>query len=69
MTDKAAVIHTGENSPEYVAWRLFLEVAKAEGKILNSAPNRDNPATREWLLTTFGECITTVRHGYYTPVK
>ncbi|MGD0110055.1 MAG: hypothetical protein ABSC06_39480 [Rhodopila sp.] len=38
MADTSVQQHFGENSPEYVAYRLFRDIAHGEGKVL-SGPN------------------------------
>jgi hypothetical protein len=32
MAETATVVHIGENSPEYIAYRLMHEIANIEGK-------------------------------------
>jgi hypothetical protein len=54
------VIHTGENSPEYIAFRLLYEIANAERKGLERNGVSDK-ADRAWILDTYGECLTAVR--------
>ena len=47
------VAHIVEHSPEQVAFRLFLEVAKAEENI-GAKPDR------KWILQTYDECLRAV---------
>jgi hypothetical protein len=44
-------VHIGENSPEYVAYRLMQLIADTENNI-----KRD----RKWILDTYAECLLTV---------
>lgn len=56
----APSIHTSENSPEYVAYRLLLNVAYVEDKKI--APSTlVGKADRKWLLDTYAECLKAVR--------
>jgi hypothetical protein len=50
MADKPT-IHIGENSPEYVAYKLMLDVIRAEGKDLRS---------KDEILNLYAECLHTV---------
>jgi hypothetical protein len=52
------VIHIGENSPEQVAYKLLQLVAKSEGFSLSSGESQPN---KEWILTTYAQCLHTVR--------
>jgi hypothetical protein len=54
-----AMVHIGENSPEQVAYKLMQDIAKCEGTDLGA--DGDRAATREWVLTTFAQCLLTVR--------
>jgi hypothetical protein len=62
---ETAVVHIGENSPEEVAYKLMTTIANLEGRELYG--HGKNPADRKWLLTTYGECVSAVRHGWYEP--
>ena len=64
MADQAAV-HTGENSPEYIAFRLFKEVASTEAQALRSTQGYN----RKYILDTYAECLNTVQNptGRGTP--
>ncbi len=50
MADKPAVVHIGENSPEGVAYKLFIDIRNAES---NSTQTRD----RAYILDTYAECL------------
>ena len=65
MSDKAPVVHIGENSPEEVAFRLLGAIAHAEGKsVLRANASGENP-TGEWILDTYAECLqATLNHRY-----
>ena len=52
------VVHTGENSPEYVALLLTREIANIEGRALYS--QGDKPVDRAWNLDTYAECLHAV---------
>ncbi|MEP9349193.1 hypothetical protein [Xanthobacter sp. KR7-225] len=63
MSDKAPVVHIGENSPEQVAYKLLGAVAHAEGKLVNGLVHAKEKATREWILDTYAECLqATLNH-------
>jgi hypothetical protein len=62
MADQA-VLHIGENSPEQVAYKLMLDVARIEKRALHGdASSGYTPADRKWLLQTFMECHYAVRN-------
>ena len=63
-----AVVHTGENSPEHVAFELLLEVAKAENVKLIGLSG-ETPATRQWLLDAYAECVCAVRGSRSPPPR
>jgi hypothetical protein len=58
MTD--AALHIGDNSPEYVAYRLMLDIAKVEKKALTPSASCQT-ADRKWVLDTYAECLRIVR--------
>jgi hypothetical protein len=62
----APVLHNGENSPEYVAYRLLLNVAFVEDKkiAISGLGSGSDKADRKWLLDTYAECLKTVRGPY-----
>jgi hypothetical protein len=52
----------GEDTPEHMAYRLFLHVADLETKNLHGDPSRDRTiADRKWVLDTYAECLRAVR--------
>ena len=56
-----SIVHVGENSPEYVAFRLMEKIAASEGRIFNDRPNGTyQSADREWILSTYRECLSAV---------
>jgi hypothetical protein len=61
MTMAADVINLGENSPEYVALRLFREVAHAENKAIMGNGSRGSKPDKKLILDTYAECLETVR--------
>ena len=48
------VVRVGENSPEYVAFRLMKAVMIAEEK-------SETTVTRKWIYQTYAECLRVVR--------
>ena len=54
------IVHIGENSPEYVAYRLLKNVARAEGKILTAMAGDSRAADRDYILDTYAECLRAV---------
>lgn len=56
----APVVHIGENSPEYIAYKLFLNIAQVEKRTLNPAIGAANSADREFILRTYAQCLRTV---------
>jgi hypothetical protein len=58
MADEA-VVHIGENSPEYVAFLLMRVIADVEGVKLYGGDRQ--AAQRQWVLDTYAECLRTVR--------
>jgi hypothetical protein len=50
MADKP-VVHIGENSPEYVAYKLMLDIIRIEGKERHS---------KDDILNLYAECLHTV---------
>lgn len=60
MTD-TSIMHLGENSPEYVAFRLMEKIAASEGRIFTDRPNGTHQsADRAWILSTYQECLSAV---------
>ena len=61
MADNS-VAHIGENSPEYVAYKLMELIAGAEGKSFNKSAG--DPASRQWILNTYAQCSRIVSSGW-----
>lgn len=59
-----AVVKTAEGTPQQIAYRLFHDVARAEGK-LDPTGNLIKAPDRKWILDTYAECLraTTGRRG------
>lgn len=55
MVDQPSV-HVGENSPEYVAFRLLERIAMVENRGFNAGG-----ADRNWILDTYAECLLVVQ--------
>ena len=53
------VVHIGENSPEQVAFKLMLNIARVEGR------DGQETASKEWILDTYAECLRIVKN----PIK
>ncbi|MEE4012121.1 hypothetical protein V1T76_08680 [Roseibium sp. FZY0029] len=56
----APIVHIGENSPEEVALKLLNHISSVEHQPLYRT-ERNTPASREWILDTYAECLTAVR--------
>lgn len=56
----APVVHFGENSPEYVAYRLLSDIAAVEGQQLAGHASRGNKPPKKWILDTYAECLDAV---------
>ncbi len=67
MADAAPVVHIGENSPEYVAYRLFSDIASIEEKRLFGHSSRKNTPDKNWILTTYAQCLLAVKDPYSYP--
>lgn len=61
------VVHMGENSPEQVAFKLLQIIAHNEGKYLQASSTAANHPDRQWLLSTYAECLRTVRDPFNWP--
>ncbi len=49
-------------SSETIAYELFLKIAAAEGKVFDRLPdNHGTTADRDWILSTYNECLKVVR--------
>jgi hypothetical protein len=57
MTDTSL---SGDNSPEHVAYRLMLDIARVEKKALGASASCQI-ADRRWILDTYAECLRAVR--------
>lgn len=57
------IVHIGENSPEHVALQLLRRVAIAENIKLGFGDGGSEKPTREWILSAYADCLTTVRSG------
>lgn len=56
------VVHMGENSPEYVAYKLLHEIAGIEKKSLHNEPASGwTIANRAWILDTYRECLVATK--------
>jgi len=63
------VVHIGENSPEQVALKLLEKVAAVEGKAFHRNPTEATTADREWILSTYAQCLDTIRRAHYDTKK
>lgn len=52
------VVHIGANSPEQVAYKLAIDIAKAEGKYETYGVFS---ADRQYILDTYAEALKTVK--------
>lgn len=53
-----SVVHIGENSPEYVAYKLLHEIAGIEKKSFrHESASGWTIADRAWVLDTYRECL------------
>jgi len=68
MSD-TTILHTGENSPQYIAFRLLQEVAYAEKKELWKGASAAEKPDRKWILDTYSECLTAVQHPHMRSPK
>lgn len=64
MADTSTTVHIGENSPEQVAYKLMELIGHAEKKGLHSS---NFSADRKWILSTYAECLQTVKQPYDWP--
>ena len=49
------VVHIGENSPEYVAYKLLLDIVRIEGKERHS---------KDEILNLYAECLEVVKNPH-----
>lgn len=54
-------VHIGENSPEYVAYKLMRDISRAENISLEGVNVNSN---REWIISTYKECLRVVRNPF-----
>jgi hypothetical protein len=54
------IIHIGENSPEQVAYKLFVHIARLERQDLYPSEGKQGP-DRKWVLDTYAECLRSVK--------
>lgn len=59
MSD-AKIVNTGENTPEYVAFKLFEMVMQTEGKV-HYKSDKHAQVDRKYLLDTYAECMLAVK--------
>lgn len=57
----APVVHVGEGSPEHIAYKLFLEIARLEDVDLAAGASGTRKPDRAWIYQTYGECLRAVR--------
>jgi hypothetical protein len=57
----APVVHIAENSAEQVAYKLFREIASAEGRTVIGSGMSGQKPDRKWILSTYRECLYAVR--------
>ena len=51
-------------TPQAVAYQLFLHIVEAEEMSLSLPPAEGKrPASREWILSTYAQCLRAVRDG------
>ncbi len=55
------IIRIAENSPEQIAYKLLETIASNEKKSLRGVPGTPATADKEWLLSTYAECLRVVR--------
>ena len=61
MSDKAAVVHIGENSAEHVAYKLMSVIAASEKKRIAGLTAGDDLADRQYILDLYAECLTAAK--------
>ena len=52
-------LRIGDNSPEQIAFKLMERIAWVEKKEINHGG--ENSADREWILSTYRECLSAVQ--------
>lgn len=57
-----SIVHVNENTQEHVAYRLFMDIAKAEGIVfVPDPPPGYQTAERKWILETYAACLKAVK--------
>jgi hypothetical protein len=60
-------LHVDENSPEHIAFKLMEAIADNEDKGIGRSYGGSATADRDWILSTYAQCIRTVKRGTYSP--
>jgi hypothetical protein len=65
------VVHIGENSPEYVAYKLLLDIQRIERKAFSGGEIKQgwSTADRKWVLDTYAECLKAATGGRLPAAK
>lgn len=61
----APVVHIGENSPEKIAYMLMERIADLEGRSLFRRSDARENADREYILSTYSECLLAAKQAYF----
>jgi hypothetical protein len=58
------VLRIGDNSPEHVAYKLLIDVARIEKKADSHGikVGANEGADRKWLLDTYAECLAAAKN-------
>jgi hypothetical protein len=51
----------GDNTPEQIGYKLFVDVAIAENMRVKDYLGGDKVPDRKWILDTYAECLRTVQ--------
>lgn len=62
----APIVHIGENSPEKIAYMLMERIADLEGKSLYRRSDSRETADRDYILSTYSECLLAAKQGYFS---
>jgi len=63
MADQPITQHVHDNTPEQIAYNLFLHIARLEEKSLNQPnPATGTAADRDYVLSTYAQCLQAVKH-------
>lgn len=61
---KSSLPQLRDGTPEAIAYQLFLHIVEVEEMYLTLPPTKGKwPAHREWILSTYAQCIRVVRAG------